>query len=238
MKQLYILVIGLFLCYTGVRACSCVQINTFCETIYGGTAISPSYLIVHAKVKSIRNNGMDADILDILFGEAPGSRVSVRKGNGADCGVNTDVFEEGKEYLFALWEWNGEYGLSICGVSWLNVQNGVVRGEIAPGINRIDLDEFREIPECGGIGSVLATLEFTPNPAYADLLVQSSVLIEQPIAFTLYDITGRRILQEDLDLSQDAIGYINVRDISSGIYVLVVEVNGIIRSQKVVVQHT
>lgn len=78
--------------YNNSYACSCVDIQTFCETItFGGTGeIDPNLLIVRARKRQTTAVGMEIDLIDIFHGQEARTVVEVGKGNGADCGVNTD----------------------------------------------------------------------------------------------------------------------------------------------------
>ncbi|MDX1409592.1 MAG: T9SS type A sorting domain-containing protein, partial [Saprospiraceae bacterium] len=198
--------------------------------------IDASYVIVHASVDKRLHDGMRIKVRDVLFGVAVPGSIFVPKGNGADCRVNTDIFERGSEYLFALWSHDGKFSLSTCGVTWLEVRSGTVRGAIAEGIDEVRLDAFHTVVACGVIPSPLGSLQIGPNPAGVQLLISTDAPLDEAIDVHIYDIAGREVLQRTIDMLASDPFEIDVRHLPAAIYVVTAEYKGIRRTCKIAVQ--
>lgn len=189
--------------------CSCIHIETFCETItYNDGNIDSNTLIVLVRKNQNNSIGMEVEIMDVLHGTLSENKIDIRKGNGADCGVNTDIFDNDQELLLALWPWEHQgviqYQISICGVNFLEVNNGIVQGAIAPGVNNLPYDELTNLNGCGTLipGFINIDAILFPNPA----VNQTSFLIETngPLSINthVYDTMGRRLASHRFDLDE------------------------------------
>lgn len=225
-------------------ACSCAFVETFCESQTFGTDTVNAHLIVYGKKIRRENGGMRVEILQTLHGNVDGQSLFVRDGNGADCGMWTDDFENGKEFIFALnpdWrESQGEsrYFISICGVNVLEVESGIVKGNIAPGIKQIPLEDFDKIGDCGDLPAISGGLEMRlgPNPT-ADQLDLKLTLGGQIFGsarfinsmgqeVSIFPIDGNDFWEETIDVSR----------LAPGIYFLQVELIGRKEVVKIVIQ--
>lgn len=219
-------------------ACSCAFIPTFCETVDQGDGIDSSFVLVHAEVERKMHDGMHLKVWDVLFGEAVPTSIFVPKGDGADCSVNTDLFDQGREYLFALRSFDNRFWLSICGVTWLEVRDGVISGAIAPGIDEVALDAFHTVAACGETASPLNSFSIGPNPVGVQMVVSTKALLEEPIDLRIYDIAGREVLQQDVLIPAYYPFEIDVSHLPAAIYVVTAEYKGIRRTYKIAVQST
>lgn len=221
-----------------VHACTCVDIRTFCETINRGDGIDSSWVVVLAEVRRHTGNGMEIQVEDVLFGAVGQTTIQLRKGNGGDCQVNTDQFDRGNKYLFALWSFQNAYSLSTCGVTWLEVRGETVTGSIAPGIDRVRLDAMPEVTACEGLGNPLSSLHVGPNPANRYVRISSSVPMEQPVDLRVYDIAGRRVLIEAVVIPDEYGLEFDTSNLPAGVYLVQTKMRGFTRSFKIVVQST
>ena len=243
MKLLYLFLIFVFsVFYNNGYACSCVDIQTFCETItFGGTGeIDPNLLIVRATKRQSTAIGMEIDLIDIFHGEESRTVVEVRKGNGADCGVNTDQFRNGEELLLALWRGGADdvYGLSICGVNFLSIRSGgIVSGAIAPGIDLLPLAAFSELDQCGQLDP--EGFNF-PNAVFPSLTSDNTnLLMEVNVPITaqiqVYDASGRRVSQNTVNFEEGRITHIiPMSNLAAGLYFIRVQVGSQRKVYKVV----
>ncbi|MBK7428168.1 MAG: T9SS type A sorting domain-containing protein [Saprospiraceae bacterium] len=137
------------------KACSCVYIGTFCETItYNNEEVSPYLCVIRGTVIAQESDRMKVRVVEHLGGTAPeGEEIFILSGNGANCAEFVGGFEIGKDFVFAMnigWGENSDlYSLTICGVSYLRINNEVVEGKIAPGINSINYNKLGTIDDCG-----------------------------------------------------------------------------------------
>lgn len=174
------------------KACTCAYIGTFCETItYNSEVISPYLCVIRGTVISQESDRMKVKVVDHLGGAVPSaSEVFIISGNGANCGEFTGGFEVGKDFVFAMntgWGMNEDsYSLSICGVSFLRINNNIVEGKIAPGINSVSYNKLGTINDCGnlslskkiGLFSIYPTLTSTGPSIFLDSDASDPVGIE------------------------------------------------------------
>ncbi len=158
-----------------IRACSCAFFyDNFCQSVtdWNGN-IWTDFHIYYVKVMSQEGTGIKVRVLNTYYGEAlNGEEIFITSGQGFDCRVETAGFVEGKEHIFAAWKDSGGYGLSICGLTFLNVVDGMVVGNVAPGINEVPLSEFGELENCG----------FQVNPAHTLPDLQATVAVYPTLA--------------------------------------------------------
>jgi hypothetical protein len=175
------------------NACSCVYIGTFCETItYNNSVeVSPYLCVIRGTVIAQESDKMKVRVVEHLGGTAPVSHeIFIRSGNGADCGEFVGGFEIGKDFVFAMnigWGLNLDlYSLSICGINHLRINNEVVEGNIAPGINSINYSKLGTINDCGrltieqkiGLFSIFPTLTSAGPSISLDPEASEPVLID------------------------------------------------------------
>lgn len=236
------LVLILFIFQSG-WTCSCIHIETFCETItYNDGNIDPNTLIVLVRKNQNNSIGMEVEIMDILHGNLTDSKIDIRKGNGADCGVNTDIFDNGQELLLALWPWEHQgvtqYQISICGINFLEVNNGIVEGAIAPGVNNLPYDELTNLNGCGELipGFINIDAILFPNPATS----HTSFVLDTngPISInaTIYDTMGRRLVARRFELDENTNNAdIPTNQLPGGVYFVEIRVLSSKKTYKLVV---
>ena len=226
-------------------ACSCVLIETFCETItFNDGNIHPDLVIVLGKKVKNTNIGMEVEILDVLNGTEDRPRIDIRRGDGADCGVNTDIFEVGQELLMALWPFdpadNIIYQLSICGVTFLEFNDGFITGKISPGVNRIAYNDLKSLNDCGELRPGFLNLEtlLFPNPTSES--TQFFVETNGPVSIhaNIFDTIGRKVATFHIDLNEtDQIGEIPTSKLPSGVYFVELQVLANRKTHKLIVSH-
>lgn len=231
--------LALVLTTSAVMACSCIYIPTFCETIsFGVTGTEYSYHIALVETDKKFNDGMRIKVLDVLYGDlASDHTYMIRKGNGADCQVNTDGLDEKKQYLMALGgpsESSEFLYLFECGVTYLPVTNGIVNGPVADGVNSAGLNELKAIMGCEGLEHDQSVYAIYPNPASNIIKIKSSVIDPSGIKLTIHAINGSLIRSEDIDFAADTLKQVDVSGLSSGVYLFTIEYTGRKTTQKIV----
>lgn len=208
-----------------LSACSCAGQPTFCE---GFSGLSSLNLIIFGEKTKDKSDGMHVKVLTTFHGEAVSNEIFIRSGNGADCGVSTGQFEVGEQFVLSLYPYDNEtptaaYFMSICGVHWLSVENGKVKGSIAPGVTEIALSDFPTIANCGEFSplpSQNATINVFPNPA--TVAFQIDIELDNSIqgSFNIYDMAGRFIEKVAIEgTDQVSIPY-QVEKLPAGIYLV------------------
>lgn len=211
-----------------LSACSCAGPTTFCE---GMPSLSSLGLVIFGEKTKDKSDGMHVKVLTTFHGETSSDEVFIRSGNGADCGVWTGQFEVGEQFILSLYPYNNDvptsaYYMSICGVNWLKVENGKVKGSIAPGVTEIAVDEFTTIADCGDfvpLPSQHATINVFPNPA--TVAFQVDIELENAIygSFNIYDMAGRFIEQVAIEGTDEVSIPYPVEKLPTGIYLVEVQ---------------
>ena len=76
-----------------------------------------------------------------------------------------------------------------------------------------------------------------PNPAHREMTVQLPGPLSKPAALTMIDQTGRQVVRSSMTEGSDR-QTINVTDLSSGVYILTVDMgSGVLTRKKVMVVH-
>ena len=227
--RITLILLSAMLFYNRSSACSCINIGTFCETIAGSNGmIWEGFQIYYVQVKDKKNSGMDVEVLGVLHGEDRlGETLFFINGAGADCTMGISNFQVGKQYLFAAWKRTSDWALSICGVSYLDVENGKVKGPIAPGVNKVDLDKFNTVANCGGlsgpgvpIGGPGAFFQVFPSPASENVFVRPSTdTLEFNLQLDVFDAIGRRVYRNRQVTFDDGSDFeLTVSDWAPGVY--------------------
>lgn len=208
-----------------LSACSCAGPATFCE---GKPGPSSSGLVIFAEKTKDKSDGMEVKVLTTFHGEAASNKIFVRSGNGADCGVWTGQFEVGEQFILSLYPFKDDiptsvYAMSICTVSWLKVENGVVKGSIAPGVTEVAISDFTTIPDCSDFSplpSQNATINVFPNPA--KVAFQVDIELENAIqgSFNIYDMAGRLIEKVAIEGTNEVSIPYQVEKLPAGIYLV------------------
>lgn len=151
-KVLYTLSILVSLQQLGL-ACSCIDTGSFCESIgFLETHDDLDFNIVHARIEEQNGDGVNILVLNTLRGSASvGSTFTIIDG-GWMCDISTDFMQVGETYVFVLGDPadQAQY-VSSCGTFHLKVENGKAVGNVAPGIEEINLWELGDLPNCNNL---------------------------------------------------------------------------------------
>ncbi len=213
------------------QACSCVNIDNFCESITAedGT-VWEGYQILHVRVTGQGNTGISVQVLNVLHGQDRlGETLFFINGSGADCTMGTGGFQIGKEYIFAAWPRLDDWTLSICGITFLTVEDGKVKGPIAPGITRVSLDDFGKVANCGKLdgvgpgisGDKISTLfQVFPSPVSETLTLKAAIdTLSFALDLDVFDALGRLVhRQRDVSFGNGSNLDVVVSDWAKGLY--------------------
>jgi hypothetical protein len=217
-----------------LQACSCVYIETFCETLQFDDTIYHE-LIVYGRVTKITNQGMEVAVAERLYGNDNSASIFVRSGNGADCGESANRFELGQQLILALQKYYTStppdditYWLSICGINWLVVENGYVKGPIAPGKVLLRYEDFKKASTCEAFKQFQPTgpgdldISVYPNPVRDRLFVKVDESVES-FDYIISDICGKIVLRgirEGIEAESQITIELPIEELSSGLYFL------------------
>ncbi|WP_116127430.1 T9SS type A sorting domain-containing protein [Lewinella sp. IMCC34183] len=205
----------------------------------------------------------DMELLEVYAGDASvGDRVSLLGQDGGNCNGTIRDHRIGEEYIVFfpntpdrhMTYYNDSdvdnpypiFDLPGCGPSVLKVVNSQIRGTIAEEVNSVPLSGFsRQLTHCLGdyvkddgeahIPVPAIRVAVLPNPAREGFTVRP----ERAIAvhrITLYDVLGRLVWREDLggEIVSEYRG--SVAGLASGMYVIVLETDGLRIKEQVIVQ--
>ncbi|MEM1321671.1 MAG: T9SS type A sorting domain-containing protein [Bacteroidota bacterium] len=208
-------------------ACICFGPDNFCETV-SEKLRSPSSevpLVVRAQKMNTVPEGMEIRVKEVLSGNAPGSSLIVRGGNGATCYISTDGFQDGMEFVALLERFDSDdYIISICGVHILPIENEIIKGPAAKGVSSLPYKDLFFKPDCSELrGSSLNSL-FRVFPT----LTQNSVQIyyrareeEIQLNYTVYDAVGRKVVEAvPFIMSPSSRQSIELGHLADGVYLI------------------
>ena len=231
MKKLYtgICCLLLLLCLPDfLAACSCAGQPTFCQSVVNNNGEVVATLIIFGEKIRNKSDGMDVKLLSTIHGETSTNEIFIKSGNGADCGLWTDQFEVGEQFILSLYPTNNDnptsaYMISSCGTHWLKVENGKVKGKITPSLTEVAISDFPSISNCGDFSPVPsqnALINVFPNPATTAFQVDIELDNSIQGFFNIYDMAGRFIEKVAIEgTNQVSIPY-EVEKLSAGIYLV------------------
>lgn len=240
MKKIYVASILLLMAFAQVsKACDCLPLTTFCEGITDNNGQIANYLSIY-KIKVIAKvgDGLQVFVSHTYAGDnLTDHQVYIQDGNGADCGLFASFnMEAGKSYIIAASDYISvdTLTLSECIVSYLPIENGVVKGAIAPGVTEVPLDDFTSVANCGDLSpsstvepSALEGLYFRPTLASDFVEINTDLVQALDLKLTVLDAAGRLVLQADFsDFNRYSHSKVDVSDWSSGVYFFRLEMQG------------
>lgn len=203
-------------------SCSCLTPSSFCESITdeNGQTLEWVTAIVRAKLVSDTNR-KDVQVSEVIYGSIAQSEMVILYDW---CTLYVHELEFGAEYIFALKEFEGDFSLLNCAVSFLKIENEVVKGAIAPGINSMDYKDLASLETCGDAFKFFSLdrhVKLFPNPTIDHIKIQN-IHDEASINLDLrvYDIHGRLILMRSnvQGILPEEQWVIDIESYSSGVY--------------------
>lgn len=206
-------------------ACSCIDTGSFCESVsFLEKFTDLDYNVVQVIVAEQNDTGVKVTVLQTFYGDATaGTMFTIRNGNELDCSVSTDALELGKTYIFALeFPASQIQQVSNCGTFYLRVENGKAKGNIAPGIDEVSLDDFVRLLNCGNYqGPGLPTFSLNPTLVNNEELTAFPNFWLEPndVEIQVFDIIGRTMLNAKLkNFAAFEPIEISLKDWSAGVY--------------------
>lgn len=233
----FTLILAIVLNASILNACTCAYIGTFCETItYNSEEVSPFLCVIRGTVIAQESDRMKVRVVEHLGGATPvGQEIFILSGNGANCAEFVGGFETGKDFVFAMnigWGANPDlYSLTICGISYLRINNEVVEGKIAPGINSINYSKLGSVDDCGnlsifqkiGLFSIFPTLTSAGPAIILDPEASEPVLIN----WELYSNIGQLVDEKNAQSFEPGQRFtVDMNRYPPGVYLLRIQRSG------------
>jgi len=203
--------------------CSCTSPTTFCESITSSTGDIRPNIIVRGFIEGTSGN-REININHVMYGELNKNKIIVDNGF---CTLFYNELENNQEYIFALNINEDRYSLLNCAISFLKIENNVIKGKIAPGIESINYFEFNTIEACGinfDIINLKNEITLFPNPTKGIICLKVNELKSsfENYDINIFDLLGRKLFNHKKleGFIEKDIWTINIQDIPSGVYII------------------
>ena len=227
MKTIKILIFSIIYFYSvGLVACDCFGPITFCESITDEDGnLYPTMLIVDAIVTKEKSDGMEITIQEVLNGTLSDETVFVKSDNGAECIHYTQGFSKDENYIFVLIEYEDDYALSSCHISFLKIENGILNGPIAPGIETYAYKDLGALEACVqglDLFFINSSLSLFPNPTFNEIRLKNTGFSDADnlVELEVMDVLGREVkfFKKEDGLEQGEEWLINISEFAAGLY--------------------
>lgn len=228
MKKVILLTVFSFLANWSM-ACSCMPVATFCEGSNSQYSNIGLFKIISFSSDLVH---MEVVLLDSIYGNFEKDTLTVRGQDGLNCNAglwaltNYDTLVLN---IFSDWGYGDTVGISGCFPSALEYQNGIIYGNIEPGVQSKKMTDFKEdLQTCllmvNTESIIQKPIKIQPNPAFAFIEIQSEVPI---LNLQMVDLSGRIIM--NLQGIHERQKRIEVNHLTNGIYIVRIQnENGIV----------
>ena len=207
-------------------ACECFSDpSSFCEDLFGENGEVFANFIVRAKVIEQIDFSKTVVVNTIIYGE----NLDVNELNivSTSCGGPSEL-ELDKEYIIALNKSTDVFYLIPCSVSYLEINNEIVEGKIAPNIESSSYSELKFVEGCAnGFGTIFSIndMNIFPNPTVGEIEINTSGYEEFSLAnfqVQIFDLTGKELTDHLMlnGILEEEVLKINLTNLSAGIYFL------------------
>lgn len=202
-------------------ACPCGPSKSFCESLEGITNHPGQMVVIRGMVGNISDEQVEISVREQIYGNTCQSKIKVFK----DICSDYVILEERKEYVFLLQRFEDTFFPPSCSATVLEIENEMVTGNIAPGIESIGYQDLTELKNCGAVFNysfLENALAVFPNPVRDFLKIKNINPITAITQFelTIFDAKGQTIKwykKEDGILPKE-VWTIDVQYLSAGIY--------------------
>lgn len=209
--------------------CDCFAERNFCDLITSyRESLIPIY-ILRGEVTETLLSRKEVKISQELSGTVSLEEITLGINS---CTYHFSEFKEGKEYVFAVEKSGDTYYPLGCGVWYLELEDGELKGDITSGVTSIQYHELGNLEGCGNdlnLTNLEKDLDIFPNPALAVVNIGSEKfsISEEELTLTIYDGVGRKVqpmISSDGILAEES-WVINIENFPVGLYLF--EVNGL-----------
>ena len=225
MKKIILLILLSFTFFhQTIVACTCAFPNTFCEGLSDVDGNIYSDVILRGTITSV-DGGLEIQVDELLYGSTNQNLITLGYGF---CDVYTDPLEKGNEYIFSLIiNSNNKYSLIGCTISYLKIEDEVIKGNIAPGIESLDYADLVTLEGCGDkldLFSIERSLKVFPNPTGNFLKIKNASSSNSigTVQLEFFDMIGRELyaFKKEDEFFAGEIWDINLQNFEAGVYYL------------------
>ena len=161
--------------------------------------------IVVGLIKEISKDSifLSVDVIELISGNVPSTRVIVAGQDGINCGVpfSNGFFKVNDTLVMCLIDdfigRQDTLELNDCSLSYLKCSNGTVTGNITHEIQKMGYEEFKDFVKNGFIMSANSSISMQNEIRYTYDPYDKSILIINPIGFftdfRIYDLTSKLV---------------------------------------------
>jgi len=224
-KVILFLVFSTFIFPKFSLSCTCIGVETFCETIIDRSTgdIRPELILRGEIIESAIQENKRIQINELIFGEINESEIEL---SYSLCTINFGGLEIGNEYIIALNKSDDLFSMIDCGNSFLKIENEKVVGKIAPGIESIDYSDLPTLEACGIAFDQIpleSCLAIFPNPTIGELKVENTNPDETLVDLQLkiFDSIGRELttIRKEEGILPEEFWEIDMENFPSGFYI-------------------
>ncbi len=188
-------------------ACFCLPQPDFCSTVtYESQGVTIDIRnIYYVKVTSKEADGMSVYIYKTYRGEDLTAQTILISDLVTSCSMSTGQFSEGEELIIAADKNGDKWDMTTCGIPYLKVENGKVKGEIAAGVTEIAFEDFPFMFGCGNLMPLIFNEEnldpefvITPRPNTNQIHIATTALMPGDTKLRVYDAAGRMVQQKTI----------------------------------------
>lgn len=226
MKKLVLLTLMAINFQISSFACSCIPPTSFCESItdeHGN--VHDGINIIRGKVIDDAPSGKTIRVDQLIRGDLNKTELTLRNGF---CTLFFSDLKEDLEYLIAIGNENtsGDFFLVACAISFLEIENEVIKGKIAPGLSRLDYQDLSDLEGCGNAFDQIAfdkNLEVFPNPTLDDVKIRNTSTRSsfEDIKLRVLDASGKELIyfrKADALMPKET-WKIDIQQFASGLYI-------------------
>jgi len=240
MKKSILLTVFLFTFFHSyAEECSCIGSLTFCQAITDENGDLRADIVLRGTFMGY-DGGIKVHVDHILYGDMIQNDLTIVS---TMCDYNPVPLVENDEYIFAVEKFDSTYYFIFCSVSYLKIEDEVVIGQIAPGVESIDYLDLKTLDDCGehfDSFNIEGDLTVFPNPTLDILKIKntsSSNSIEN-VQIEFIDMIGRELytFKKEDEILGGEIWTINLQNFTAGVYFLKLTANDKERVIKIVKQ--
>jgi len=225
------------------QACDCFGNESYCETLSPNWYVNPVATALVVKLSNY-HYGITVKVVQVIgSGSLNNDTLTVWGDNGALCRVSLGGFPVGDTLVLGLnqcdlWgneiynsqyppdlEQPGDYMVSVCGIYWLNFENGHVIGPItAPVVQSMTVEEFAEVVQNCSVAN--GVVEPTGVDPLVVRYVDGTPELELPgpsghVELLIIDPCGRMVIRRTWNGQR-----LRITNVAAGLYTAQVSLGG------------
>lgn len=197
-KNLLLLLLAFFFSPTMNLACTCGQSETFCETLSKHSTPINELAVLKGKVISWSFEEIEVEVLESICGNISQNNIIISLNMCTYYHDNLNMSQEGKEYLFALYQYENNFTAPSCAVWYLEVENDLVKGSITAEIKSIAYHKLNSLKSCGNAANFFSLKKYvsiSPNPTIGEIRIANTSGKNplKELKIKIFDTSGRLV---------------------------------------------